>query len=591
MELFPKENFQQSILEQSIISKPDAGDISTKEDIISFNWNRISDDKVSFKIDTTLEVKNNFPQVLKTLRFPISSLSRDLEKYTRETEHIDIISEIRAEANEVVAGETDLFIAVYKIADWVKINIEYDLNTLTAEADQKASWVFTNKKGVCDEITNLFIAMLRSVNIPSRFVSGIVYSNLDNNFGNHGWAEVYFPGYGWIPFDVTYGQYGWIDPTHIKLDDSYDSGVPSVEYHWKSRDVEVKADSLEFKTEVKQKNGRISPYVDMEIKPLKDKISFGSYVPIEVTVKNLKNCYLPQTIFITKAPDLIDKSNSESFVLKPGEDRRLYWLIKTPSDLEEEYIYTSELEVKNIFGTMASNAVKYAKSFEHYSKEWAEETMKLLSEREDKFFFSNLNLNCNSDKDSYYSIEDAGISCSVINTGNVQLSDVNICLAEGCKKISLGIGEKKEASFTKPLTKSETVTISAENQDMIRYAEVKLNVVEIPDLQVVEVQPEAIGYDEEGMLIFSLVTESPAYNVKVNIKNLGIAEWDTFSDKRFLKIPFQGRDFSEGVIKVHMSYDDALNKTYTKDEEFPILVTNIPIHVEAWTWLKNLFKF
>lgn len=587
--LFPKKNFQQSILDQSVVTNPEYESLSANEKNMLFQWDDVKGDKVSFEVNTDMEIRNDFPKVFKTVRFPVSNLDPSLENYVKETAHIDMNSEIRPKANELVSGETDLFMAAYKMGSWVKENVAYDLNTMTAEADQKASWVFTNRRGVCDEITNLFIAMMRSVNIPARFVSGIVYSNLDNSFGNHGWAEVYFPGYGWVPFDVTFGQYGWVDPTHVKLDDSYDSGVPSVEYNWKSRNMEVKAESLEFKTEVTQTKGSLSDNVELDVKPLKERMSFGSYMPVEITVKNLNDYYLPFIIFFTKAPELVDKSNTKSLILKPQEKKRLYSIIKVPSNLEEEYIYTSEIEVKTFLGTTASNTVKYAKDLEQYSKQWAEETVQQLSERENKFFFSSLDLKCNPDKDSYYSTEDAKISCSALNTGNVQLSNINVCLAEECKKISLSIGEKKEINFVRPLTKSEKITITAENDDMIRYSEISLKVVEIPDLKITEVKPGSIDYYGTDMLILSLVTESPAYNVKVDIENLGVAEWEKITDKTFLKIPFEGKDFSDSIIKVKMSYDDALNKTYTSETDIPILVTNVPAYVKAWAWFKNLF--
>lgn len=587
--LFPRKNFQQSILDQSITTDPEHESLTVGEDAILLRWYDPNVDRVSFKVNTDLEIKNDFPKIFKTVHFPVSISDPSIEEYVKETDHIDINSDIRIKANDLVAGETDLYIAAYKMGSWVKGSIVYDLNTLTAEADQKSSWVFVNKKGVCDEITNLFISMMRSVNVPARFVSGIVYSNLDNNFGNHGWAEVYFPGYGWVPFDITFGQYGWIDPTHVKLDDSYDSGVPSVEYNWKSSGLEVDADSLEFKTEIKQSNGRLSDSVSIEVKPLKERMSFGSYMPVEVTVENLNDYYIPLTLFFTKAPEIVDNGNVKYLILKPQEKKRVYSIIKSPSDLEEEYIYTSEIEVKTPFGTSASNTIKYAKSFEVYPKSWAEETIKQLEERENKFFFSNLELTCKPDKESYYSTEEANINCLAINTGNVQLSDVNVCLVEECKKVSLSIGEKKDVNFVKPLTKSETVTITAENKDMVSYSEVGLNVVEIPDLQIVDVKPGSIDYYEAGMLTFALVTESPAYNIKVDIKNLGVAEWEKISDKSFLKIPFEGSNFAGGVINVKLSYEDALKKTYTSERNIPIIVTNVPFYAKAWILFKNLF--
>ena len=586
---FPQEDFQQYVKSQSIITKPNHSSWSATHNNIFLTWDELESNKISFKIDSIIEVKNEFPKVFQTVSFPIQKLSSGIEGYTEETEHIDINQGIKDRANELVSGETDLFIATYKIGEWVKKSIRYDLSTLTAEADQKASWVFAYKRGVCDEITNLFIAMLRSVNIPSRFVSGVVYSNLDNSFGSHGWAEVYFQGYGWIPFDVTFGQYGWVDPTHIKLDASYDSGIPSVEYHWKSHNIEIDTVPLGFETEVIETKGKLSPYVSLAIKPLRDKVRFGSYMPIEVIVENLKSYYVPQTIFISKAPDIFKSSNVQYFVLKPKEKKTFYWIVKIPSNLEESYIYTSDLEVKNGLGTVASNKISYAKNFEYYSEEWALDTKKRLSVRENKFFFANVDLNCNSDKSHYYPSEDLNINCLVSNLGNIRLDEVNVCLAEGCKRISLGIGEKEEVEFTKSVTSDEIVRISAENKNMVRYSELEIDVVEIPNLQVLSLEPESIGYNELGTLVLSLITESPAYNVKLEIKNFGFNEWANFSDKIILKIPFEGRDFSSEFVEISMSYDDILNKTYFKNEQLSILVMDVPLHVKFLNWLKNIF--
>src|SRR3989441_11380881 len=53
--------------------------------------------------------------------------------------------------------------------------------------------------------------MLRMLGIPSRQMSGFSAGTLDdkthqhlvNAVEAHSWVEVYFPGYGWIPFEPT----------------------------------------------------------------------------------------------------------------------------------------------------------------------------------------------------------------------------------------------------------------------------------------------------------------------------------------------------------------------------------------------------
>ena len=61
--------------------------------------------------------------------------------------------------------------------------------------------------------------MLRAVGVPAKFVSGVAYTDsplFTERWGGHGWAEVYFPEIGWVAFDPTFGEFGWIDVGHIK---------------------------------------------------------------------------------------------------------------------------------------------------------------------------------------------------------------------------------------------------------------------------------------------------------------------------------------------------------------------------------------
>ena len=84
--------------------------------------------------------------------------------------------------------------------------------------------------------------MARSLGIPARFSSGISYSTSDlfpEPWQPHGWAEVYFPGVGWVSFDITFGEYGYIDVTHIKLRDGFDPTEPATKFEWLAEDVKL----------------------------------------------------------------------------------------------------------------------------------------------------------------------------------------------------------------------------------------------------------------------------------------------------------------------------------------------------------------
>ncbi|RYC70947.1 MULTISPECIES: transglutaminase family protein [Spirosoma] len=62
------------------------------------------------------------------------------------------------------------------------------------------------RKGSCRDYTTLFMAACRSLGIASRFVSGYLFGNPQQEHQLHAWAEVYLPGAGWRGFDPTEGS-------------------------------------------------------------------------------------------------------------------------------------------------------------------------------------------------------------------------------------------------------------------------------------------------------------------------------------------------------------------------------------------------
>ncbi|MFN8445821.1 MAG: transglutaminase-like domain-containing protein [Caldilineaceae bacterium] len=90
----------------------------------------------------------------------------------------------------------------------------YDLSVPAPPADVvdvADYFLFDLKKGYCDYYATAFVVMARSLGIPARIATG--YSVGYWNFNElqwtiteaqaHAWPEVYFPKYGWIPFEPT----------------------------------------------------------------------------------------------------------------------------------------------------------------------------------------------------------------------------------------------------------------------------------------------------------------------------------------------------------------------------------------------------
>jgi hypothetical protein len=152
--------------------------------------------------------------------------------FTRFGYYSDFDQEIQEQASSIVEGSQTVLEAGMRLAKWVHENIEYDRDYDYLYENQKgrASEVFETRKGVCDEFTSLFLSMAKSVGIPARYVSGIAYSDIYAGYGMHAWAE-FFAG-TWISVDLTFGEFGVLDATHIPLTYSLDGGVSPIVMTW-----------------------------------------------------------------------------------------------------------------------------------------------------------------------------------------------------------------------------------------------------------------------------------------------------------------------------------------------------------------------
>jgi transglutaminase-like putative cysteine protease/predicted glutamine amidotransferase len=69
---------------------------------------------------------------------------------------------------------------------------------------------YVNRRGVCQDFTNLFICICRLLGVPARYVCGYLWTgprhaNKAMSEASHAWAQVYLPEVGWRGFDPTNG--------------------------------------------------------------------------------------------------------------------------------------------------------------------------------------------------------------------------------------------------------------------------------------------------------------------------------------------------------------------------------------------------
>jgi len=96
------------------------------------------------------------------------------------------------------------------LAGWIHTNVVYDMEL--GQTSENAEWTFANRRGTCDEQTHLLLGLVRHLGYNARYISGFAFG--DTGWLPHAWAEVWTE-YGWQPFDVTFGQFGVVDASHV----------------------------------------------------------------------------------------------------------------------------------------------------------------------------------------------------------------------------------------------------------------------------------------------------------------------------------------------------------------------------------------
>jgi hypothetical protein len=138
------------------------------------------------------------------------SSSIEFQLYTKPSARIESDNEkIIALARQIVGTETNPYRQAQLVHKWVSNNIKGP-----GEDYETALTTLEKRNGACGGHSFLFVALLRSLGIPARAVSGlhtgygryfIDGSFWDRTLYTHVWSEFYLPNYGWIQSDTSSG--------------------------------------------------------------------------------------------------------------------------------------------------------------------------------------------------------------------------------------------------------------------------------------------------------------------------------------------------------------------------------------------------
>jgi transglutaminase-like putative cysteine protease len=196
-------------------------------------------------------------------------------------------------AQNLTRNEQTVLGMVKAIYNFTTTNISYDY----AKYDLIISGVSVERygavktlslgRGVCEDITDLFVTLCRATGIPAIEITGPIYSQ-DGLMGiveTHAWANVYVPRYGWLEVDPTWKEIGSLDSRHIAESTFSNSSQPD----WiKFRN--FMSGTYEVMTHITMVSGSALYMADPSITAIAvGDLQTGTPIDLRVTVSNFGN--------------------------------------------------------------------------------------------------------------------------------------------------------------------------------------------------------------------------------------------------------------------------------------------------------------
>jgi transglutaminase-like putative cysteine protease len=143
--------------------------------------------------------------------------------FLQPTRHTRWSEQLTSAAKEAMYASTDVVEIALAIQRVVGDTVEYRPGATEIGIDPERIW--EERAGVCQDFAHLTVALLRSVGIAARYVSGYFYASDPTNAGasetdeirvaTHAWVEVAVPEWGWWAIDPTNASP--VGERHVKI--------------------------------------------------------------------------------------------------------------------------------------------------------------------------------------------------------------------------------------------------------------------------------------------------------------------------------------------------------------------------------------
>jgi transglutaminase-like putative cysteine protease len=156
--------------------------------------------ELGIHVDGEVETQDTAGLVTGTIeRFPPSLYLRETPLTRTDAAIAEFARDVKSNADE------DTLKLMHALLARLHADITFDTDpTHTATTAAEA---FAIRRGVCQDLTHIFISAARSLGIPARYIGGYFHraDGVIEQEAGHAWAEAYVPDLGWVAFDAANG--------------------------------------------------------------------------------------------------------------------------------------------------------------------------------------------------------------------------------------------------------------------------------------------------------------------------------------------------------------------------------------------------
>jgi len=147
-------------------------------------------------------------EVGKLFRDPVAPEVIEPYQFVFDSPHVRAAFELADYARESFPKDTPLLAGALDLTRRIFKDFKYDSKATTVATPLEEVW--EKRRGVCQDFAHLGIACLRSLGLPTRYVSGYLRTHppegkerLVGADASHAWFSVFCPRNGWNDFDPT----------------------------------------------------------------------------------------------------------------------------------------------------------------------------------------------------------------------------------------------------------------------------------------------------------------------------------------------------------------------------------------------------